>query len=132
LEAVNYRKGTPDGSCELHTADKQVELDVDVDQKILKADGTDLAYLTVSLVDAEGNRNLQEVKEITVSTTGAGTLQGFGSAAPATENHYDNTTWETYDGYVLAIIRAGMEKGEIKVVFTADGCQSKEVILEVR
>jgi len=132
LEAVNYRKGTPDGSCELHTADKQVELDVDVDQKILKADGADLAYLTVSLVDAEGNRNLQGVKEITVSTTGAGTLQGFGSADPATENHYDSTTWETYDGYVLAIIRAGMEKGEVKVVFTADGCQSKEVILEVR
>lgn len=62
---------------------------------------------------------------------GAGSLQGFGSANPETENHYDNTVWETYDGYLLAVIRAGGEAGKIRVTFSAEGCEEKEIVIGV-
>lgn len=132
LEAVNYRKGTEAEKNCLISAASEVELCVEADNRVLKADGADLAYLTVSLKDAQGNQNLQAVKEVTVTVEGAGTLQGFGSADPATENYYDNTTWETYDGYLLAVVRAGMQAGEIRVSFEAPGCEKKEVVLEVQ
>ncbi len=131
LEAVCYRNGAEDGRDELITAQKEVELCIDADQRVLKADGADLAYLTVSLRDKDGNVNLWAKKEVTVTVEGAGYLQGFGSADPETENHYDNTVWETYDGYLLAVIRAGKEAGKVKAVFTAEGCKDQEVVIEV-
>lgn len=132
LTAVGYRDGEVVGNCELVTASEGVELKVEADRSILNADGADLAYLTVTLEDKDGNQNQQTVKEVTVSIEGAGTLQGFGSADPATENSYDNRTWETYDGYLLAVVRAGMEAGEICVTFSAEGCETKEIVLEVK
>ena len=131
LEAVNYRKDAQAEKNSLASADSKVELCVEADCEILKADGADLAYLTISLKDAQGRENLQAVREVTVTVEGAGTLQGFGSADPATENDYDNTTWETYHGYLLAVVRAGLQAGEIKVSFEAPGCKKKEVILQV-
>lgn len=131
LEAVCYRNGVEDGRDELVTAESDVELCVHSDKTVLSADGADLAYITICLKDKDGNVNLQAKKEVTVSVEGAGNLQGFGSADPETENHYDNTVWETYDGYLLAAVRAGEEAGEIKVVFTAEGCKTQEVIIKV-
>ena len=40
-------------------------------------------------------------------------------------------SWKTYDGYLLAAIRSGKEAGQIKVTFTADGCEAAEVMLTV-
>lgn len=127
LKALSYRGGNMIGSFSLESASEQVELDVSVDRSELRADGSDLSYILVGLKDGQGRQNLQAKREITVSVAGAGTLQGFGSANPETENSYDNVTWETYDGYVLAAIRAGKEAGEISVTFTADGCETKNV-----
>lgn len=131
LEAVCYRNGIEDGRDELVTAGVDVELCVNADKKVLSADGADLAYLTICLRDKDGNVNLQAKKEVTVSVEGAGSLQGFGSADPETENNYDNTVWETYDGYLLAVVRAGEEAGEIKATFTSEGCETQEIMIKV-
>lgn len=57
---------------------------------------------------------------------------GFESADPHPLNSYDNTTFETFDGYVLAAIRAGFEEGEIKITITADDCETNIVTVNVK
>lgn len=130
LLAISYQGGVEIGRCNLITASENVELDVQVDRSEIKADGADLAYITVGLVDENGNHNLQAKKKVKVTVEGCGTLQGFGSADPETTNSYDNVEWDTYDGFVLAVIRAGFEAGEIKVTFESEGCISKTVIIK--
>lgn len=132
LLAVSYNHNVETGRFNLKTANSQVDLSVESDKNILEATGEDLAFITVKLVDKNGVENLWEKKEIKVSVKGAGTLQGFGSAEPSTEKSYDDTVWTTFDGYVMAVIRAGYEPGEVKVMFEAEGCESKEVNLLVR
>lgn len=127
LKAVSYIRGECTGAFSLESADDQVELDVTVDRNEICADGADLAYILIGLKDAEGRKNLQIKKRISVSVEGKGTLQGFGSADPDTENSYDSTTWETYDGLVLAVVRSKRETGEITVKITSDGCKPMDV-----
>lgn len=129
LLAVSYTGGAETGRFALKTADDEVELQAVLEGETLRADGEDLAFVTVKLVDQEGVENLNAEKEITVTVEGAGTLQGFGSADPRAVGSYDNTTWKTYDGYVMAVIRAGMETGEIRVKFAAEGCKTQEVVI---
>ena len=131
LVAISYDQGEETGRCKLRTAAEKVQLAVESDKTVLRADGEDLAFITVKLVDKNGEENLWEKKEIHVSVSGAGVLQGFGSAEPSTEKSYDDTTWMTYDGYVMAVVRSGKETGEIKVTFEADGCEQKEILINV-
>lgn len=131
LTAVSYIDGIETGRFALVTAEEKVELAIDVDRSVIKADGSDLSYIMIGLKDEKGTENLNIKKEISISVEGVGTLQGFGSADPQTTNHYDNTTFETYDGYVLAAVRSGFDEGEIKITISAYGCESKTVTIKV-
>lgn len=132
LLAISYRDGKETGRHVLRTADSEVQMQVTCEETSLKADGADLSFITVKLTDANGTENLNAKKKITVSVEGAGTLQGFGSADPRAIGSYDDTTWETYDGYVMAVVRAETEVGQIKVKFATEGCETREVVIEVR
>lgn len=130
LEAVNFRNGIETERTVLKSAKEPTELCVEVDRAVLKADGADLSYIMISLLDEDGTRNLQKIEEITVRVEGTGTLQGMGSADPETDNSYDNSTWKLYDGYVLAVVRSGFEVGEINVSVSAEGYEKKEIVLK--
>lgn len=132
LVAVSYENGGETGRFTLKTAAPDVQLQVTCENETLRANGADLAFLTVKLTDADGTENLSAEKEVTVTVDGAGTLQGFGSADPSVAGSYDDTTWKTYDGYVMAVVRAGYEAGEIRVTFAAEGCEMKRVVIPVQ
>ena len=132
LLAVSYRDGEETGRDVLYTAKDEVQMQVDCEGEVLKADGEDLAFVTVKLTDDKGVENLFAQKEIIVTVEGAGTLQGFGNADPRAIGSYDDTTWNTFDGYVMAVVRAGKEAGTIKVRFEAEGCESREIEIQVR
>ncbi len=132
LLAISYDGEIETGRFQLETADEKVEMQVDAEQTILNANGEDLAFITVRLVDAAGRENMWAKKNIHVEVTGVGTLQAFGSAEPSTEKSYDDPNWETFDGAVMAVVRSGFETGKICVTFTADGCQEQSVEFEVQ
>ena len=123
LKAVAYKGDEEVGVYTLVTADDQVALDVSIDREVIHADQADLAYITVGLKDAKGNVNLHATKKVNIEVEGVGTLQGFGSADPQAEGDYTDTEWTTYDGYVLAVIRAQDQEGDIQVTLRAEGCQ---------
>lgn len=131
LLAISYKNGVETGREELWTAEPQVELEVSCEENVLKADGADLAFITVKLVDKKGIENLWEEKKITVDVEGAGSLQGFGNADPRAIGSYDDTVWKTYDGYVMAVVRAGTKPGQVKVRFSAEGCKEQEIQISV-
>lgn len=58
LTAVGYRDGREIGRDVLKTADTPVKLQPFAERQVLSADGQSLAFITVDLTDASGNRNL--------------------------------------------------------------------------
>lgn len=131
LTAVSYADGKEIGRFSLVTAGEEIRLCVEADKSVLAADGEDLAFITIKLTDDKGTENLCATKKITVSVEGAGRLEGFGSADPQSLGSYDDREWETYDGYVIAVVRAGEDEGSIRVTVTAEGCEEQCVELQV-
>ncbi len=131
LLAVSYTAGQETGRFSLRTAREDVVLSVECENQTLAADGEDLAFITAKLTDINGTDNLFAQRDIKVTVEGAGALQGFGSADPRSIGSYIDNVWKTFDGYVMAVIRAGTTPGTINVRFEAESCESKEVIIEV-
>lgn len=132
LAAVGYHNGVETGRMVLKTANNDVQLSIKSSTHCLKADGADLAFITVNLVDKDGNENLQEKRKVAVQIEGAGTLQGYGSANPCCEGSYQDLEWETYDGYVMAVVRSGRKEGTVKVTFAAEGCDDQSIEIQVQ
>ena len=130
LLAVGYQDGQEMGRCKLETAGQVKQLHPVSNCSALPADGQSLAFITVDTLDEAGVWNRWEKKEITVYVEGAATLLGFGSACPSCEGTYQDTTWPTWDGRVMAVIRTTKQPGNIRVKFTADGCPDALIALE--
>ena len=132
LVAIGRTGGQEDGRMTLVTAGPAAQLCAQPDRTQLCADGADLSFILVNVLDAQGRFNAYEGKTVSVSVEGAGALQGFGSANPQSEGNYFDTTWPTYDGQVLAVVRAGTQPGDIRVTFSTPGCPDAQVLLTVQ
>jgi beta-galactosidase len=128
ITAVAYRSGAETGRVSLQSADGETHLAVAADRTDLVADHHDLAFVTGTLVDAAGNLRTGEDRNVTVEVSGPAHLQGFGSAAPRTEETFSDTERTTFDGRVLAVVRP-TGAGAITVTMHAAGCDPASVEL---
>ena len=132
LEAVAYKNGVETGRDQIITAQESRKLAIRVDREEIPADGSDIAFVEISLCDANGILNPGSVKAVTASLNGPGIILGFGSADPASEENYFDRTVNTFEGRLRAAIRGTGQKGEITVVFeTEDGERVEAVIRAV-
>ena len=120
LLALAYRDGEEIGRSVLRSARGDLRLVADVDRPDITADDRDLAFVTISLVDAEGTVHSGADRSIEVTVEGEGVLQGLGSARPDSEESFLEPRCTTFRGTALAVIRP-TGAGSINVRVDAEG-----------
>lgn len=123
LTAVTYTGGTETARHSLHTAATPTRLKMRADRDFIQAKDTDLAFIFVELIDDDNQVAAGFDREVTITIEGNAHLQGFGSAAPATEESYLDSAHTTFDGRALAVIRP-TGPGVVTVTSTAHGLRS--------
>ncbi len=132
VEAVSYdASGKETGRTSLVSAAGNTVLRVIPEKPALKADGQDLCFLRIELTGENGVIRSASDRQLKVEVTGAGTLQAFGSARPNMKEDFISGTHTTFLGQALAVVRAGTEKGEIRVRVSGEGLEERELILSV-
>ncbi|MFH8491060.1 glycoside hydrolase family 2 TIM barrel-domain containing protein [Streptomyces longisporoflavus] len=121
LTAVTYTGGVETGRHTLHTAHAPVHLRAEADRSAVAATGGDLAYVTLSLTDADGTLHPAADRPIRLDVTGNGVVAGFAGAHPATEERFDADEHTTYEGRALAVLRP-TGPGEIHLTASAGDC----------
>lgn len=124
-------QGQLTGTAELATAQPEEVITATVDKAILRANGQDLAFIDIALTDAAGIVHVYPDTVLTVTVSGAGSLQGLGSGAVFTEDSFVSGTCHSFYGRGLAVIRAGYQAGDIVVKITG-GNASKELTLSCK
>jgi beta-galactosidase len=128
IEAIAYRDRREVGRTSLSSAGGECILRVMADRSVLRFDGTDLAFLSIELTDADGVVHTAADRRVTLTVEGPGALQGFGSAAPCTEESFVDDVHATYQGRALGVIRP-TGAGSITITANADGCEPAIVAL---
>ncbi|MBP3478438.1 MAG: DUF4982 domain-containing protein [Oscillospiraceae bacterium] len=133
LEAVAYdASGSEQGRGALITAQAETKLTICAEETKIRANGEDLAYVSVEITDNAGIRKMLSDRKITVSVSGAGRLAAVGSAACRTEESYLGDSFTTYNGRMIAIVRSTGLQGTITVTAAAEGLTPVSIALEAR
>ena len=95
----------------------------------IAADGRDLAYIDISVVDKDGNPVDNANNRVNVKVTGAGRLLGMDNGDSADFEQYKTNSRRMFSGKLLAVIGAKTEPGEIRVEVSSAGMQTKVVTI---
>ncbi len=120
------------GRTSVTTAGKEAKLQVKADRSEIKANGTDLSYLQIDVVDEKGNVVPNADDKVKVEVTGNGTLVGLDNGCSPDHDSYKGTERRVYNGSGIAIVQSTKNAGEITVKVSAEGLGEKTVILQTK
>lgn len=126
ITAVAYMDRQETGRMSIRSARGAVMLKAVADRTEITASETDLAFVTITLEDEQGELYNTADRMVTVTVEGPGQIQGFGNGNPVSEEDYFDQKHTTFDGRALAVIRP-TGKGVITVTVNAEGCTSQTI-----
>ena len=116
LRVVVYDKdGKQAGEQVLKTAGTPVALKMDVDRTEIIADGEDLEYITVSLVDANGVEIPDASDSLTFEVEGAGTFKAACNGDATSLEPFTQPQMKLFSGKVVVLVQSSQQKGTIKL-----------------
>jgi len=132
LKVVAYdENGNVAEEQEIHTAGKPVGLRLTTDRTKLTADGNDLSFITVEVIDKEGNLCPQAKIPLIVETSGAGTFKAICNGDPTSLELFHKPTMKTFNGKLVVIVQAGTKAGVANLNIKGKGIKNKEMELIV-
>ena len=137
IRVVVYdEKGDKAGEQTVRTAGKAVSLQTDVwtqNGGTLKADGNDMAFVTVSLTDKRGTLVPDGDDQLTFEVTGAGRFEAVCNGDATSLEPFVKPTMRLFNGQLVAIVRSGRQAGTVRLKVSDTRRKiSKTVELQVR
>ncbi|MFT3737812.1 MAG: DUF4982 domain-containing protein [Breznakibacter sp.] len=132
LKAVAYdNDGKPVAEQIVRTAGKPHHIELVPDRRILAADGKDLAYLTVRIVDIDGNHCPHDQRLVSFSCKGQGHYRASANGDPTSLDLFHLPQMHLFNGQLTAIVQADSSEGTIRFEAKAKGVMSGVVELKV-
>ena len=129
LQAVSRRAGQTVLTRTVKTAGPATKLELVPDRRALRADGRDLSFITVRVLDAEGNLVPDAANLVQFKLSGPGFVAGVDNGYQASLELFKANSRQAYNGLCLAIVQTTERGGAITVRATAEGLAGASIIL---
>lgn len=100
------------------TAGEPAALQLVADRTLLKADGDDMAFVTVSLTDKDGTFCPTADDELTFSVSGAGVYQAACNGDATSLEPFTEPQMRLFSGQLVVIVRTTKAPGDITLTVT--------------
>jgi beta-galactosidase len=97
----------------------------------LSADGKDLAYVTASIVDKDGNLCPLDGRLMTFSVLGTGSYRASANGDPTCLDIFHEPQMHAFGGKLTVIVQAGESTGNLTLIVKAKGLQSASLTIPV-
>ena len=133
IKLVAYRKGAKWAEAAQRTAGAPAKLALSADRADLRADGDDLAFLTVRVLDKAGTLAPRAADKVTFKVEGPAEIVATDNGDPTSFESFQSPERKAFNGLALAIVRPRRgEPGEIRVSASAEGLAPDAVTLRSR
>lgn len=131
VKVVAYDKdGKAVAEKEIHTAGKPHHIELVADRSVIAADGRDLSFVTVKVVDKDGNLcpNVQDLVKFKVK--GKGWYRAGANGNPACLDLFHVPQMHLFNGMMTAVVQSTDEAGEITLEATMRGVKKGKITIK--
>ncbi len=105
----------------IKTAGKPAKIILEPDRKIITADGKDLSFVTVRIVDNEGTLVPYADNLLRFKVSGVGKIVGVDNGSETDLDSFKANYHKAFNGLALVVIQSTDKTGEINLTATSDG-----------
>ena len=114
----------------VRTAGAPARIELAADRKTLTADGLDLAYVTVRIVDKDGNLCPLADNPVHCDVSGAGRFRAAANGDATCLVPFQSSEMPAFSGQLTAIVQAGDTPGRITLTASAEGLQPASITIK--
>lgn len=133
VKVVAYdEQGNPAAEKTIRTAGKPHHIELVTDRTSLQADGKDLAYVTLRIVDKDGNLCPNDGRLVSFKVKGAGKYRASANGDPTCLDLFHKPEMHAFGGMLTVIIQSGEKVGDIELQATAKGVKAGIIRIPVK
>jgi beta-galactosidase len=132
ITGVGYKDGIEIMREEVKTAGDPAAIVLTPDRPEIMADGSDLSFITVTVVDKDGVPVPKADNLIKFSVDGKGIIAGVDNGCQTSMEPFKADFRKAFNGKCLLVVKAGAEAGDISVTASSDGLTSAITAIRAR
>lgn len=133
VKVVAYdEQGNPAAEKTIRTAGKPHHIELVTDCTSLQADGKDLAYVTLRIVDKDGNLCSNDGRLVNFKVKGAGKYRASANGDPTCLDLFHKPEMHAFGGMLTVIVQSGEKVGDIELQATAKGVKAGIIRIPVK
>jgi len=132
LKAVSRKNGQVVLTREIQTAGEPARIVLVPDRAAIKADGVDLSFVTVKVVDKNGTLVPAADNLIKFELTGQGAIVGVDNGNQISHESFKAKQRKAFHGMALAIVQANKKPGRIVLKAGSDNLPSASLVINTR
>ena len=131
VKVIAYDKeGNEKLSKQVSTAEEPYQLKLEADRTNLKADGKDLSFVTVSVVDKRGNFCPTATNQLKFKVSGAGTYRAACNGDATSLELFHLPTMQLFSGKLVVLVQSAAVEGDINLTVSGKGLKKADLVLK--
>ena len=131
VKVVAYNeKGEAVAEKEMHTAGKPHHIELVADRQTIQADGRDLSFITVKVVDKDGNLCPNAQHLIKYSVKGEGFYRAGANGNSVSLELFHEPKMQVFNGMMTAIVQTNGKPGEIILTASGKGLKTAKIVVK--
>ena len=128
IKVVAYDdQGNAVAETETHTAGKPYQLILETDRSQLDADGKDLAFVTVSVVDKNGIPCPTATNQLNFKVKGAGSFRAAANGDATSLEMFHLPTMKLFSGKLVVLVQSSENPGDIELTVSGKGLKAGKI-----
>ncbi len=132
LKAVSKMNGDIVLTKEIKTAGMPAKIILIADRDKIIADGKDLSFVTVKIVDTQGNLVPDASNKVKFKLTGEGKISGVDNGSETSMESFKGSERKAFNGLALAVIQSKEKAGMILLTATSPNLQPATLQIKVK
>lgn len=124
--------GNPVAEKETHTAGTPYQLVLESDRTELTADGKDLAFVTVSVVDRNGITCPTATNQLKFKVKGAGTYRAAANGDATSLEMFHLPTMKLFSGKLVVLVESNEDGGDIELTVSGKGLKTGKIKISTK
>jgi beta-galactosidase len=130
LKAIGRTAGKEIITSEVKTAGKPAKIVLAADRNSIIADGRDLSFITVKIVDKEGIPVPSADNLVRFSISGAGKIAGVDNGLQTSTESFQADYRKAFHGLCLVVVQSNERPGQITLQAESDDLESASIMIE--